>query len=62
MLKILICLAFVGQPTETEVCYVTETMQTQETFCMTAGAWAIGSGRISRRVTFCRLFDGRLKP
>jgi len=61
VLKILICTALYHAPIETEVCYVTETTYTLQTFCAIANGIATAKPQ-PRRVTFCRPFDGRLHP
>lgn len=64
MIKVLVCTALVSvSPIDWpahETCEVAETTRTVETFCAWTGALTEARGR--RVVTFCRPFDGRLKP
>ena len=53
MVEVIICIAALGAPLESESCWLDAASVTAETYCETANAFALGRSR-PVRVTYCR--------
>ena len=53
MLDIIVCTVLMGLPNDNEVCYMTQTNRTEETFCNVAEGFA-AARRNPLRVSYCR--------
>ena len=60
MIEMLVCVALLGQPVETESCVLTQTTERRPVYCAWISAATLSKGKA--RVTFCSQSKGRIKP